>query len=309
MFFVLSGFLITKNLLNEQSRHGKINLKKFYLRRVLRLFPAQLALIVFLYFTHSIILQTREATETLHAIPIALFYMSDFAIAFFDNYPLGALKHTWSLAVEEQFYLLWPPLLILMARKLNPKTTFIALIAAIAAIAIIRATIWVTTENIIRLYYSIDTRSDALLIGCVLGVFLYSNIEPSLTLNFNTRIAGKFLLIFIGFCLAFTDYSSASMYLGGFTAFAAATALIIGREFNNNSSQLKKILAHPAFTFTGRISYGIYLWHYPIFKAVHSIDIALGLQLLIAVLVTFLAAILSHKLIEQPFLRLKSRLR
>ena len=120
IFFVLSGFLITSILLNEWNNKGSISLRKFYLRRCLRLVPALLLLVVVVHLTANFLLSPEEAAQTRFATPFALVYATDFVIAFAPNIQLGALKHTWSLAMEEQFYLLWPPLLILLL-KLEPR--------------------------------------------------------------------------------------------------------------------------------------------------------------------------------------------
>src|SRR6266536_3033363 len=107
IFFVLSGFLITSLLLEEWGRTGSISLRNFYWRRALRLVPGLMVLLTAVYFTSDLLISSREAEQTRRAIPVAFVYASDFALAF-SNLRLGALQHTWSLAIEEHFYLVWP---------------------------------------------------------------------------------------------------------------------------------------------------------------------------------------------------------
>src|SRR5437764_78652 len=111
VFFVLSGFLITTLLLEEWEGTRIISLKSFYWRRALRLIPALVLLLTALYFLSDVLFLRAEANDTRRAIPVAFVYASDLALAVF-NLRLGALQHTWSLAMEEHFYLIWPVLLL-----------------------------------------------------------------------------------------------------------------------------------------------------------------------------------------------------
>ena len=133
IFFVLSGFLITALLLEEWQSKGAISLKGFYWRRVLRLVPALLILLVSLYFFADIFLPIGEAGATTRSIPVAFLYASDFGLAFFQL-RLGALQHTWSLAIEEHFYLVWP-LFLVAALKLGASRRRLVVIALSLAVA------------------------------------------------------------------------------------------------------------------------------------------------------------------------------
>src|ERR1043166_1883859 len=117
IFFVLSGFLITALLIEEWQSKGHVSLKGFYWRRILRLVPALLVLLTSLYLFANALLPIGEAGATVRSIPVAFVYASDFGLAFFQL-RLGALQHTWSLAMEEHFYIVWP-LFLLAALKLG----------------------------------------------------------------------------------------------------------------------------------------------------------------------------------------------
>ena len=170
IFFVLSGFLITALLVQEWGETGTISLKSFYWRRALRLVPALLLLLVALYFLSDLLLSTVEANETRRAMPVAFVYASDLALAFF-NIRLGALQHTWSLAIEEHFYLIWP-LVLVAGLKLGigkKRLVMITLLLALAS-ALQRAVLHQVGASPVRTYYGFDTRADGLLIGCAMGL-------------------------------------------------------------------------------------------------------------------------------------------
>ena len=303
VFFVLSGFLITSLLLEEWSGDGQINLRNFYLRRALRLVPALVALLTVLFFTAHLLLAPAEAARTLRAIPISFLYLSDLAIAFGDNHQLGALKHTWSLAVEEQFYLLWPPLFYLALKSgLSRRTIFGLTLLLIVAAVLHRAALWEGPVSIPRTYYSIDTRADALLVGCATGM--------ALSWGFVRACPGwlaALAVLTLEFMLLFTDYATPFMHKGGFTVAAVATSCVIVGVLLRPSGLFRGVLEARALVWVGRVSYGLYLWHYPSFKAVQYLSAPWPVKLAVALIVTFAVTALSFYLLEKPILRLKSR--
>src|SRR5215217_4061345 len=170
IFFVLSGFLITALLLEEWQTSGEISLRGFYWRRVLRLVPALLVVLVSLYLFADVFLPIGEAGATRRSIPVAFLYASDVGLAFFQL-RLGSLQHTWSLAMEEHFYLAWP-LFLIAALKLGAsrKRLVVITLSLAVASAIHRAVLHQLGALPVRTYYGIDTRADALLIGCATGM-------------------------------------------------------------------------------------------------------------------------------------------
>ncbi len=303
IFFVLSGFLITALLLEEWEHTGAISLKRFFWRRALRLVPALLVLLTTLYFLADILFLSAEADDTRRGMPIAFLYASDLALAFF-NIRLGALQHTWSLAIEEHFYLIWP-LLLLGALKLGvsrKRLVVITLLLAFAS-AFHRATLQQLGALPVRTYYGIDTRADALLIGCATamcvswGLFRNRSFRPLLIPAF----------IFIILCLLATGYATPFMHVGGFTLLASATAVLLVNVVLSPSSLLPRLLEYSPLVWLGRISYGVYLWHYPLFKAVSFVSLSWPLKLCIAVAATLMVSSLSYYLVERPALNLKKR--
>ncbi len=306
IFFVLSGFLITSILLAEVHEKGKIDLKRFYIRRALRLVPALVAMLVVLAVASPYLYSPEEARDTIRAIPLAFLYVTDFAIAIYDT-PLGVLRHTWSLSIEEQFYLLWPLMLLILSlmvvrrRKIAGWVVFLVFI-----FAVYRVFIWMEGNSVPRTYFNVDTRADALLVGCLAGMLFSWGLIPKRgvrILNFGSMLA----VLGLGVGLVATDNATTFLYFGGFTLFAIAAALLILGSLEHPDSIISGAMTQPALVWIGRISYGVYLWHYPVFKAVRYLDAAWYQQLVVALFVTFAVSYFSYRIIERPFLRMKER--
>ncbi|HEX3252539.1 MAG TPA: acyltransferase [Pyrinomonadaceae bacterium] len=303
IFFVLSGFLITVLLIEEWQGNGRISLKGFYWRRVLRLVPALVILLVILYLFANVFLSATEAADTRRGIPIAFFYASDFALAFLQL-RLGALQHTWSLAIEEHFYLVWP-LFLVAALKLGASRKQLVVITLTLAVAsaVYRAVLHQLGALPVRTYYGIDTRADALLIGCATGMCMCWGFFRAR--SFRLWVVPAVLSIIT--MMFATSYATPFMHLGGFTLLAMASAAVIVWVMLAPTSYLRRFLEFGPLVWVGRISYGLYLWHYPIFKGGSLLRVGWPLQLLIALTATFAVTSLSYYLIERPTLRLKVR--
>ena len=303
IFFVLSGFLITALLIEEWEQTGDISLKSFYWRRALRLVPALLVLLTALYFLSDLLFSTGEANDTRRGIPVAFVYASDVALAFF-NVRLGALQHTWSLAIEEHFYLIWPVVLLAALKLgLSKKRLVLLTLLMVIASALQRASLHQFGAAPVRTYYGIDTRADALLIGCVSGLCVSWGLV-------RTRALRSLLvpaLIFIGVCMVAIGYGSSFMSLGGFTLLAIATGLLLVNVVSGRPGYLRGFLEYGPLVWVGRISYGIYLWHYPVFKASSFLDGSWPIKLCVAVALTVIVSTLSYYFIEQPALSLKRK--
>jgi len=303
IFFVLSGFLITTLLVEEWEHAGTISLKSFYWRRALRLVPALLLLLVSLYYLADSFLLPAEAVDTRRAAPVAFVYASDLAMAFF-NLRLGALQHTWSLAIEEHFYLIWP-LLLFAGLKLGlsrRRLVMITLLLAVAS-AVHRATLQQLGALPVRTYYGIDTRADALLIGCATGMCVSWGLIRAR--SFRSLLAPALLFVFV--CLIATDYTSRFMHLGGFTLLAVATAVLLVNLVLSPASYTSAFLEYAPLVWLGRISYRVYLWHYPVFKATSFLRAGWPLKLCLAVAATLIVSSLSYYLLERTALSLKRR--
>jgi len=307
-FFVLSGFLITSLLVSEWETTGAINVKFFYIRRALRLFPALLAMLL-LYVLYILLITSGHKTwEHLRASLWALFYFTNWARAFDLGSTLD-LGHTWSLSIEEQFYFIWPWLLRSLLKKSSRSSLLCWLLLGVVVSLSIRgfhqwAGPLIPRNGPARLTDGLDTRADSLLIGCIAGVLVSSKRIPTnllgkalLPASF-LSVAGLWLL-----CLAnHLDYRM--VYLGWLMASVFA-AVVIVQIVTTSGTFIHRILENQILVFIGSISYGLYVWHLPILGAMMRHNLPWQhLGYLLPVLPVVLA---SYYLIERPCLRLKSR--
>jgi len=304
-FFVLSGFLITWLLLKEQKRYGRISLAGFYKRRTLRIFPA--FYVFWILWTTALIL-TRRDVPWPHAWS-AFFYYSNYYNAIFGD-PNNGYSHTWSLAIEEQFYLLWP--LAFLALRSSPRRMLRVLMATIGAAWIYRLVLVLIGVHQGYRYAAFDSRFDALMVGCLLAVALWEGAFPRLwRMATGHPIAPLFVLamIIIGMFgyrfmrIAPVDYRDAI----GHALVPPLMALMIVQLVAFSGSRWWSWIDSRPFVYLGTISYPLYLYQqvttYPVKQELAGLPPAL--QLLGTVGVTVLFASASYYVIEQPFLRLK----
>jgi len=312
IFFVLSGFLITSLLVEEWSRDGSISLKDFYIRRVLRLIPALFLVILIIGGFALTFLDKRRAIETYQGIGLTLSYVSNWLYAFNNfsaNNPLG---QTWSLAIEEQFYLTWPLLLSLALRfKLRRRLVLYIIALIIAIIALHRKMLVEHWATVLRLYHASDTRADMLLIGCLLGLLVSWNLLPhNRRLEISLKVLSVLAIIFLGYMVGTKCREDMMLYqCGGFTLVALSIGLILTVVVIWPPKVVLSVLRFAPLVWIGRISYGLYLWHWPVRWFVYTkngLPTSVG-QLLIVVVLSLSLTTLSYYFVEKPFLRWKKR--
>ena len=306
VFFVLSGFLISSLLLGEWNKTGTISFRKFYLRRALRLLPA---LFLFLISVEAFTLVMRRGPHFLDiqkAILAVLFYVSNwFNILRPDS--LGPLSHAWSLSIEEQFYFLWPPLLLVLLRfRLRIPRLVAVIIFLCGAVAIHRALLWTGDASGWRIYNGLDTRIDELLAGCALAAAFMAGWGERKPLQSFVRFSYWPAIAFILYLVA-KPLPAGIMYRFGWPVVELCLAVILYRLVAWKATPLHRWLQSKPLVWIGRISYGLYLWHYPIFERAGSWKSLGVLAIPTAWLLTFALATLSFYLVETPFLRLKSQ--
>ena len=302
IFFVLSGFLITCLLLEEWAGTGTVNLRHFYLRRCLRLIPALILLLIILLLLSDVFFSPQEAAQTRRTIPIALAYLTDFFASLAPGRVLGALRHTWSLAMEEHFYLLWPPLLLVLLKTGASRRVLFALTVSLAlAICFHRAMLFQIGLSPARTYYGFDTRADSLLIGCAAAMAVSWGLLRAMS-----RLNALAVALIVMWVIA-TDFASPIMHEGGFTILAATTALLLINLVLTEKGILQSVFESRVLVWIGRISYGLYLWHYPMFKWIKYMNAPWPVKLVLAVFATFAITSMSFYLMERPILRLKKR--
>jgi peptidoglycan/LPS O-acetylase OafA/YrhL len=326
IFYVLSGYLITGLLLGEIHRHDRIAFAAFWLRRARRLLPALCAMLVVVALAIWLVEPPGMFPSMRAGALSTLFYFSNwFQIATSNNYFTATttpspLMHTWSLSVEEQFYLIWPIIVgtVLYFTRRRHNTAQITLVVSLVGLvssAIAMAIMYHHGANPTRLYFGTDTHAQSLLVGCALACILTltqqrrgrSGMAPTASspnLSRLLAIGGVIGLVAI-LVLDHTLTGTSSLdYQGGFLISALAAAALVTSVVTVPSSLLSRALSTRTLVWIGTVSYGAYLWHFPVFVLLDPTHTHLaGLPLLTArVLLTFAIAALSWYAIERPVL-------
>ncbi|NPC99010.1 acyltransferase [Nocardioides sp. zg-DK7169] len=298
LFFVLSGFLITGILAREVGRTGRVALGRFYLRRALRLFPALLTVCLVAGLVFWLVPGLAHRDDSLLGIFTALTYTSSPVAA--SGTVLGWMLHTWSLAVEEYFYLVWPLALVLVARRRRPVVA-VALLTGLAVVWRLLAA-YATDWSPARIYYAPDTRAEQLLIGCLLALLLRAGM-----IRVGSRATTLAALSFVLFSLLPGELGQPLYLGGGSTLVALAAAVLIAGLVQHPDQPLARLGSTPLLGWIGRRSYGLYLWNLPVVGVVVASPLPGPLMVPAQVVLTFTLAALSFRLVEQPFLRAKDR--
>jgi peptidoglycan/LPS O-acetylase OafA/YrhL len=313
LFFVLSGFLITSLLVEEWQQRGSISLKCFYLRRVLRLLPTLLLLCgLSTFLLHC----ADEARARRREVIVAACYVANWPALHRTAMP--ALEHTWSLSVEEQFYLLWPVLLYLGLRlKVSRRWLLLLVSAGILGSACLRLGLYraqpfgpAKVILIKRLYMGLDTRADALLVGCLVGLLATGGRLPrSRRFVFWSRAAALGSAVALGYLAWQRCPEHSHYYQGLFTVVALMAGSILVHLLTVPSGFASAVLQTAPLVGIGRISYGLYLFHMPIIAWLGAAGLGWdypGNTVLVAGL-SLAAALFSYWCLECPCLRLKGR--
>jgi peptidoglycan/LPS O-acetylase OafA/YrhL len=309
VFFVISGYLITSLLLAEFEQSGRVALARFWAGRARRLLPALFLLIGVCLLVGATL--ERGKLVGLHSDALAsIFYIANWRFIFgHESYFAqfgrpGLLRHLWSLAVEEQFYLLWPPLFLLglkLSRRLLP--VFVAL-GALASTALMWA-LYVPGADPSRIFYGTDTRAAPLLVGVLLAFVWKPSSMPKLSSARDRRTLDALSLAALGAVIyafvAVHDYDQ-SVYRGGFLLLALCAGLLLA-TIVHPAGMLGRQLARTVPRWLGERSYGIYLWHWPILVFTRpGIDVHLARGVLIPAQAAgaLIVAAISYRYVELP---------
>jgi peptidoglycan/LPS O-acetylase OafA/YrhL len=298
VFFVLSGFLITTLLMERRGQPFGRALRRFYSRRAARLLPA---LVVFLT-VHAVVAVAlgRDLATEARTTFVALAYLSNWASTF-DWHLAGDQIHLWSLAIEEQFYLVWPLLLALLtSRTRRPRTTVAVIAVGVAVVALWRLVLVTRLGTAYpEVYERTDTHMDGLLIGAGLSIVWAAGWRPT------RRVAGFAGLAGFGaLAVAFFKANALgdAVYRYGFTLVGVASAAIIVAALTEGS-MVERLLRRRPLVHVGRLSYSMYLWHTVVFAlAAQLLPGATPTRLLAAYGVTGACALISYRFVERPFL-------
>lgn len=318
VFFVLSGFLITSLILEEYDRSGRVDFRRFYIRRARRLLPAVFVMLiavgvaVLLFYKDALSAFREDALATLLYVNNWWYIVVD--QSYFESMgrpPL--LKHLWSLSVEEQFYLIWPAVALLLVRRGGrPLVRRVAVVVAIASTAwmaylAIRGGYPVDADPS-RAYFGTDSHIMGLLIGAALAtVWRPGRLSSSIPRGARVLVTGigvAMLAVIAGFYLFVGEFTP-WLYRGGFLALAVFTAVLIAAA-THPASPLGPLLGIGVLRYLGRRSYGIYLWHWPIFMVTRpGIDVPWSepVAFVARLSLTLAVAEVSYRLVEMPIRR------
>ncbi|WP_232007177.1 acyltransferase family protein [Mycobacterium intermedium] len=333
IFFVLSGFLITSLLLDELGRSGRIDLTGFWIRRARRLLPALVLMVLVVAAARDLL--PYQALTGLRSDALAAFlwianwrFVAQQTDYFTQGAPPSPLQHTWSLGVEEQYYFVWPLLMIAVtlvlaarARRYFAKTTVghvrfaMFIIAVLGAIVSAAGAIMFTTEATRdRIYFGTDTRAQALLIGAAASALLvrdWSALNRGWCLirtRWGRRIARLLPLVGLAVLGLITHYATgdaAEFRHGLLTVVAVAAVLVVAPVALEQRGAVARALSWGPLVWLGTISYGVYLWHWPIFLALNGERTGWEGPRLFALrcAATVALAYVSYWVIEQPIRR------
>lgn len=312
VFFVLSGFLITHLLIEEWSATGRISVRDFYIRRILRLWPALwvMVLLTWAVLYLSGIHGSVKHWTLLGAAVSALFYLANWVRALGGH--AGIYGHTWSLGVEEQFYIVWALLLPVWLRRFGmsgARWLTLALIASSVTWGVFLLNHGASME---RLYNGFGTNIDGCLLGCAVALFItdarYRSMIQAKMEKFRyvgwAALFGLMAIMITRFPERPLAFILVSPVISVFSALVVIDIVVCHKS-------LRHLLEFPPLVRLGVISYGVYLWHYPLITGIWLVPKYLPETVPIRLLVGFVGGVgmaeLSYRVVEKPFLKLKTR--
>lgn len=312
VFFVISGYLITSKILSQLEKGNSFSLREFWTRRIRRLLPAVYTMVAttFIWVT---LFNRKFITTVLSDGLSSIIYGSNWwfifhKVSYFDSFNSPSpLKNLWSLAIEEQFYIIWPIALLVGLKFCKNRIKFsnIILIAALCS-AILMGIMYNPCLDPSRVYYGTDTRGFELLIGCYMAMIFpikkvlscKTRSTKIKTLNITSMITFTVFILSVIFINEYQGF----LYRGGMLLLSLNTAILTAC-ICNPKSKLGRLLSWKPLRLIGKRSYGIYLWHYPIIilsTPPSQIGQVNGLRIFLQLLATFIIAELSYRYIEMP---------
>lgn len=315
VFFVLSGYLITALLLNEHRREGRVSLVSFWKKRARRLLPAVVVVLAAVAVAVPL-LAPEQAYRLRGDLLAALGYVSNWRLIFEDqSYFQSAgrpplLQHLWSLAVEEQFYLVWPLVLVWALRGRggrNPRLLVRPLLLAAVASTVVMAMLFEPYADPSRVYYGTDTRAAALLVGAALAcaAVRWQTVDRLPEGGRHAlEVVGAIGLVGLAWAVSQADEFDPRLYRGGFLAVAVLSVLVVAAAARPGPlGPVTGALSARPMVWLGRRSYAVYLWFWPVLmltRAHHDVPFT-GMPLLaLRIGLTLALADASYRFVERP---------
>ena len=321
LFFVLSGYLISSLIIKEYRKTGSLNLYNFYIRRARRLLPAvyfmiTVGLVVMVLF-NEVLLRKSHLDAIFGYIYSSNWWYIFHKLDYFDSFGAQSpFKHLWSLAIEEQFYMIFPLLFLLVNRKKKSKDgtyklnkNFLYVVLGLILVSLIAHILLFDINNISRIYFGTDTRAFSLLVG-VVGAILYpmERLHAKVTPQQN-MIYSVVSLVSIATLITVMIYTSeynTLLYRGGFLL-VAILGLIVIISSGKQHTLMSRLLSFKPVVFIGKISYSLYLWHFPVLvltTPVSEIGNPNIIFVILRVILTFILAAASYVFVETPIRKL-----
>ena len=321
LFFVLSGYLISSLIIKEYRKTGSLNLYNFYIRRARRLLPAvyfmiTVGLVVMVLF-NEVLLRKSHLDAIFGYIYSSNWWYIFHKLDYFDSFGAQSpFKHLWSLAIEEQFYMIFPLLFLLVNRKKKSKDgtyklnkNFLYVVLGLILVSLIAHILLFDINNISRIYFGTDTRAFSLLVG-VVGAILYpmERLHAKVTLQQN-MLYSVVSLVSIAILITVMIYTSeynTLLYRGGFLL-VAILGLIVIISSGKQHTLMSRLLSFKPVVFIGKISYSLYLWHFPVLvltTPVSEIGNPNIFFVILRIVLTFAVAIVSYVFVETPIRKL-----
>lgn len=302
VFFVLSGFLITTTIYKELENHS-FSYRQFYLRRIRRLLPVLIFILFSSIAVFWLVLLPRDFIRFIDSAGLSFLSLSNFYLKNVTSGYWGAntqivpLLHTWSLSVEEQFYLIWPTLLLLLYKVKSRHMQLMMLSIATLGLMFYSQHAAKTAPSFA--YYLLPARAFELLIGAILGIYMRDIPKLSRRSNSLLSVLGTLGVVLPAFIL-----SAGDIFPGYYAAIVCISTvlLLISGQHEETQGIMNRCLSHPVLVYIGLISYSLYLWHWPItaFFNYLSVEKTPAIQAII-LFSTFVLSVLSYHLIEQAF--------
>ena len=321
LFFVLSGYLISSLIIKEYRKTGSLNLYNFYIRRARRLLPAVYFMItaglVVMVLFNEVLLRKSHLDAIFGYIYSSNWWYIFHKLDYFDSFGAQSpFKHLWSLAIEEQFYMIFPLLFLLVNRKKKSKDgtyklnkNFLYVVLGLILVSLIAHILLFDINNISRIYFGTDTRAFSLLVG-VVGAILYpmERLHAKVTPQQN-MIYSVVSLVSIATLITVMIYTSeynTLLYRGGFLL-VAILGLIVIISSGKQHTLMSRLLSFKPVVFIGKISYSLYLWHFPVLvltTPVSEIGNPNIIFVILRVILTFILAAASYVFVETPIRKL-----